>query len=360
MKKANLLEEKKIEIAELVKRLNPNSNPAVEDYLINRITELIDKKPLSAIEKMLKDEIEISKDEEDNEYDLLEEDIEDTYDNSSDSDDIYNVDPVRQYLNIIGRYKLLTPEEEKDLFNRYKNGDLEAKEKITNANYRLVVKVAKKYIGRGVQFLDLIQEGNLGLMKGIEKFDVSKGYKFSTYATWWIRQAISRAIADQARTIRIPVHMVEVINKYEKRLRELTIELGYEPTDEEMAQAMGCSLERIREIKKALIEPVSTELAVGDEKDSTLGDFIRDESESIEEISENNELRKVLFELLDTLNPREKDIIIKRFGLIDGQSRTLEEIGNDYNVTRERIRQIEQKSLAKLKRPSRSNRLKDF
>ena len=270
-------------------------------------------------------------------------------------------DPVRMYLKEIGQIKLLTNEEELDLADRIIAGDEEAKTILAEANLRLVVSIAKRYVGRGMLFLDLIQEGNIGLMKAVEKFDVSKGYKFSTYATWWIRQAITRAIADQARTIRVPVHMVETINKLARIQRQLTLELNREPSEEELAKKMNTSVDKIREIYKISQEPVSLETPIGEEDDSHLGDFIKDEHNmSPEEYATNEMLKDEISDILLTLTEREEKVIRLRFGLEDGKARTLEEVGQLFGVTRERIRQIEAKALRKLRHPSRSRKLRDY
>jgi RNA polymerase primary sigma factor len=270
-------------------------------------------------------------------------------------------DPVRMYLKEIGKVPLLTAEEEIELAKRMEQGDENAKRKLAEANLRLVVSIAKRYVGRGMLFLDLIQEGNLGLIKAVEKFDYRKGYKFSTYATWWIRQAITRAIADQARTIRIPVHMVETINKLIRVSRQLLQEYGREPQPEEIAREMGISEEKVREIMKIAQEPISLETPIGEEEDSHLGDFIPDEdAPAPAEAAAFNLLKEHLMEVLDTLTPREEKVLRLRFGLDDGRARTLEEVGREFNVTRERIRQIEAKALRKLRHPSRSKKLKDF
>ena len=270
-------------------------------------------------------------------------------------------DPVRMYLKEIGKVPLLTAEEEIELAKRMEQGDEEAKRRLIEANLRLVVSIAKRYVGRGMLFLDLIQEGNLGLIKAVEKFDYRKGYKFSTYATWWIRQAITRAIADQARTIRIPVHMVETINKLIRVSRQLLQEYGREPQPEEIAREMGISEDKVREILKIAQEPISLETPIGEEEDSHLGDFIPDEdAPAPAEAAAYNLLKEQLKEVLDTLTPREEKVLRLRFGLDDGRARTLEEVGREFNVTRERIRQIEAKALRKLRHPSRSKKLKDF
>ncbi|WP_425544739.1 RNA polymerase sigma factor RpoD [Clostridium oceanicum] len=270
-------------------------------------------------------------------------------------------DPVRMYLKEIGKVSLLTPEEEIDLAKRIEAGSMRAKKKLAEANLRLVVSIAKRYVGRGMLFLDLIQEGNLGLIKAVEKFDYRKGYKFSTYATWWIRQAITRAIADQARTIRIPVHMVETINKLIRVSRQLLQELGREPQPEEIAKIMEMPVDKVREIMKIAQEPVSLETPIGEEEDSHLGDFIPDdEAPAPAEAAAFTMLKEQLINVLDTLTPREEKVLRLRFGLDDGRARTLEEVGKEFNVTRERIRQIEAKALRKLRHPSRSKKLKDY
>ena len=270
-------------------------------------------------------------------------------------------DPVRMYLKEIGKVPLLTADEEIELAKRMEEGDVDAKHRLCEANLRLVVSIAKRYVGRGMLFLDLIQEGNLGLIKAVEKFDYRKGYKFSTYATWWIRQAITRAIADQARTIRIPVHMVETINKLIRVSRQLLQELGREPQPEEIAAEMNMPVERVREILKISQEPVSLETPIGEEEDSHLGDFIQDDNVPVPaEAAAFTLLKEQLVEVLGTLTEREQKVLRLRFGLDDGRARTLEEVGKEFNVTRERIRQIEAKALRKLRHPSRSRKLKDF
>ena len=270
-------------------------------------------------------------------------------------------DPVKMYLKDIGRVPLLSAEEEVELAKRMQEDDVAAKKRLSEANLRLVVSIAKRYVGRGMLFLDLIQEGNLGLMKAVEKFDYQKGFKFSTYATWWIRQSITRAIADQARTIRIPVHMVETINKLTRVQRLLLQELGREPTPEEIAEKMGVTEERVREIQKIAQDPVSLETPIGEEEDSHLGDFIEDEKTATPSDSvATTMLKEQLLSVLDTLTPREEKVLRLRYGIDDGKPRTLEEVGREFNVTRERIRQIEAKALRKLRHPSRSKKLKDF
>ena len=270
-------------------------------------------------------------------------------------------DHVRMYLKEIGKVALLSGDEEIELAKRIENGDEEAKRRLAEANLRLVVSIAKKYVGRGMLFLDLIQEGNLGLLKAVEKFDYRKGYKFSTYATWWIRQAITWAIADQARTIRIPVHMVETINKLIRVSRQLLQELGREPTDDELAAEMQMPVEKVRETRKIAQEPVSLETPIGEEEDSHLGDFIPDDDiPAPADAAAFSLLKEQLNEVLNTLNERERDVLRLRFGLVDGKARTLEEVGSQFNVTRERIRQIEAKALRKLRHPSRSKKLKDY
>ncbi len=270
-------------------------------------------------------------------------------------------DPVKMYLKDIGRVPLLSADEEVELAKRMQENDEAAKKRLSEANLRLVVSIAKRYVGRGMLFLDLIQEGNLGLMKAVEKFDYQKGFKFSTYATWWIRQSITRAIADQARTIRIPVHMVETINKLTRVQRVLLQELGREPTPSEIAEKMGVTEDRVREIQKIAQDPVSLETPIGEEEDSHLGDFIEDEKTTTPSDSVAfTMLKEQLLGVLDTLTPREEKVLRLRYGIDDGKSRTLEEVGREFNVTRERIRQIEAKALRKLRHPSRSKRLKDF
>ena len=299
--------------------------------------------------------------EEFNENDIEEVTEEEIADTDAMADGFAIDDPVRMYLKEIGKVDLLSPEEEIELAQRMSEGDEEAKRRLAEANLRLVVSIAKRYVGRGMLFLDLIQEGNLGLIKAVEKFDCTKGFKFSTYATWWIRQAITRAIADQARTIRIPVHMVETINKVIRVSRQLLQELGHDPQPEEIAEEMNLPVERVREILKIAQEPVSLETPIGEEEDSHLGDFIPDD-EALEpaEAASFTLLKEQLIEVLETLTPREAKVLRLRFGIEDGRTRTLEEVGKEFNVTRERIRQIEAKALRKLRHPSRSKKLKDF
>lgn len=304
--------------------------------------------------------------EDDSDEDILldvddEEDVEVEKIDLSVPDGVSIEDPVRMYLKEIGKVPLLSAEEEIELAKRMELGDQEAKKRLAEANLRLVVSIAKRYVGRGMLFLDLIQEGNLGLIKAVEKFDYRKGYKFSTYATWWIRQAITRAIADQARTIRIPVHMVETINKLIRVSRQLLQELGREPTPEEIAAEMNMPVERVREILKISQEPVSLETPIGEEEDSHLGDFIQDDNVPVPaDAAAFTLLKEQLEEVLGTLTEREQKVLTLRFGLEDGRARTLEEVGKEFNVTRERIRQIEAKALRKLRHPSRSRKLKDY
>ena len=299
--------------------------------------------------------------QDDSEDDIPEKDEEEVEIDLSVPEGVSIDDPVRMYLKEIGRVPLLTAEEEVALAKRMNEGDEEASKRLAEANLRLVVSIAKRYVGRGMLFLDLIQEGNLGLIKAVEKFDYTKGYKFSTYATWWIRQAITRAIADQARTIRIPVHMVETINKLIRVSRQLLQTLGREPTPEEIAKEMDISVDRVREIMKIAQEPVSLETPIGEEEDSHLGDFIEDQdAPAPADAASFMLLKEQLEEVLDTLTPREEKVLRLRFGLDDGRARTLEEVGQNFGVTRERIRQIEAKALRKLRHPSRSRKLKDF
>lgn len=296
----------------------------------------------------------------------LQEEIEEAEEQEPDTaetlaEDVSTNDPVRMYLREIGKVPLLTLEEEQAVARRIAEGDESAVKDMTEANLRLVVSIAKRYVGRGMQLLDLIQEGNLGLLKAVEKYDYTKGFKFSTYATWWVRQSITRALADQARTIRIPVHMVETMNKLTQTSRKLQQELGREPTEEELAEVMHMTPERVNEIRQMCMEPVSLESPVGEEDDSHLGDFIEDDSGSqpAEAVSQTM-LRQQLMEILDTLSPREAKVLRLRYGLDDGRPRTLEEVGREFNVTRERVRQIEAKALRKIRNPNRSSKLRDF
>ena len=295
---------------------------------------------------------------------LLREEGGEEYDDALNTDGIAIDDPVKVYLKEIGRVPLLTPEEEIDLALKIQAGGPDgekAKQRLSEANLRLVVSIAKRYVGRGMQFLDLIQEGNLGLIKAVEKFDHTKGFKFSTYATWWIRQAITRAIADQARTIRIPVHMVETINKVKKVSSQLLHEMGHDPSAEEIAERLDMPVDKVREIMRVAQEPVSLETPIGEEEDSHLGDFIPDDDAPIPaEAASQTLLKEQLADVLKTLTPREEKVLRLRFGLEDGRPRTLEEVGKEFNVTRERIRQIEAKALRKLRHPSRSRKLRDF
>ena len=325
---------------------------------IDRLYSVLEENEIDVLD------IELGKgDKEGEEDDELADDFEVTAekDDLKSAEAIQTDDPVRLYLKEIGKVPLLKADEEVELAKRMGEGDEDAKHKLTEANLRLVVSIAKRYVGRGMLFLDLIQEGNLGLIKAVEKFDYTKGFKFSTYATWWIRQAITRAIADQARTIRIPVHMVETINKLMRVQRNLLQELGREPTEEEIAEEMGLTVERVREILKIAQEPVSLETPIGEEEDSHLGDFIKDENVPVPaEAAARLLLKEQLDEVLSTLTEREQKVLRLRFGMNDGRARTLEEVGKEFDVTRERIRQIEAKALRKLRHPSRSRKLRDF
>ena len=322
------------------------------------------------VQVLEKNDIDVLQVVEGDDSDALDEDLNLMDENNEEEGDLMDLsvpdtinieDPVRMYLKEIGKVPLLTAEEEIDLAKRMEAGDEEAKKRLAEANLRLVVSIAKRYVGRGMLFLDLIQEGNLGLIKAVEKYDYRKGFKFSTYATWWIRQAITRAIADQARTIRIPVHMVETINKLVRVSRQLLQELGREPTPEEIAERMEIPVERVREILKISQEPVSLETPIGEEEDSHLGDFIQDDNVPVPaEAAAFTLLKEQLVEVLGTLTEREQKVLRLRFGLDDGRARTLEEVGREFNVTRERIRQIEAKALRKLRHPSRSRKLKDY
>lgn len=363
-------------LADLLEFAKKKKNVIEDTEIINHFNDCPDieltAERMTAIFEYLEensvDVLTITDDEEDPTDDdlLLEADVEpdvdvEQIDLNNVADGVSTDDPVRMYLKEIGKVPLLSAEEETELARRMEEGDEEAKKKLAEANLRLVVSIAKRYVGRGMLFLDLIQEGNLGLIKAVEKFDYSKGYKFSTYATWWIRQAITRAIADQARTIRIPVHMVETINKLVRVQRQLLQELGREATPEEIAEKMDISVDRVREIQKISQEPVSLETPIGEEEDSHLGDFLPDENVPVpDEAAAFTMLREQLDEVLGTLTEREQRVLKLRFGLDDGKARTLEEVGKEFKVTRERIRQIEAKALRKLRHPSRSRKLRDF
>ena len=332
---------------------------ALNEEQIEKVIEHLEKSGVDVLRITNDDEDDVIDDEE---IILSEEDEVDMENiDLSIPDGVSIEDPVRMYLKEIGKVPLLSAEEEIELAQRMEEGDEEAKKRLAEANLRLVVSIAKRYVGRGMLFLDLIQEGNLGLIKAVEKFDYRKGYKFSTYATWWIRQAITRAIADQARTIRIPVHMVETINKLIRVSRQLLQELGREPLPEEIAEEMNLPVERVREILKISQEPVSLETPIGEEEDSHLGDFIQDDNVPVPaDAAAFTLLKEQLVEVLGTLTEREQKVLRLRFGLDDGRARTLEEVGKEFNVTRERIRQIEAKALRKLRHPSRSRKLKDY
>ena len=332
-------------------------NDALEqlDFDVEKVDKLYDT--LESLNIDIVDDIDLS--------DLEGKDFDSEHDEDDESllsvDGINIDDPVKVYLKEIGRVPLLTPEEEVELAERMAKGDPAARKRLSEANLRLVVSIAKRYVGRGMQFLDLIQEGNLGLIKAVEKFDHTKGFKFSTYATWWIRQAITRAIADQARTIRIPVHMVETINKVKKVSSQLLHKNGHDPSAEEIAEELDMPIDKVREIMRVAQEPVSLETPIGEEEDSHLGDFIEDsDAPAPADAASHTLLKEQLEDVLSTLTPREKKVLELRFGLEDGRNRTLEEVGEEFNVTRERIRQIEAKALRKLRHPSRSKRLKDF
>ena len=347
-----------IEDTELIKHFNDLKEVALDLDTMQKIFNFLEKNGVDILQITDDDEEEPTLDE-----DVIAEgedvekiDFTDTGDISSTTQD-----PVKMYLKDIGKVPLLSAEEEIELAKRMENGDQNAKKRLAEANLRLVVSIAKRYVGRGMLFLDLIQEGNLGLIKAVEKFDYKKGYKFSTYATWWIRQAITRAIADQARTIRIPVHMVETINKLIRVSRQLLQELGREPLPEEIAKEMDMPVERVREILKISQEPVSLETPIGEEEDSHLGDFIQDDNVPVPaEAAAQTLLKEQLDEVLDTLTEREQKVLRLRFGMNDGRARTLEEVGREFDVTRERIRQIEAKALRKLRHPSRSRKLRDY
>ena len=339
------------EVKEFFAELNPD-----EDKL-EKVINFLDKNGVDVISM----EADLDDDEPLPEDLLFEDEEIEDYDDLSVPEGISTEDPVRMYLKEIGKVPLLSADEEIELAERMQHGDEEAKKRLAEANLRLVVSIAKRYVGRGMLFLDLIQEGNLGLIKAVEKFDFRKGFKFSTYATWWIRQAITRAIADQARTIRIPVHMVETINKLIRVSRQLLQELGREPLPEEVAKEMNMPVERVREILKISQEPVSLETPIGEEEDSHLGDFIQDDNVPVPaDAAAFTLLKEQLVEVLGTLTEREQKVLRLRFGLDDGRARTLEEVGKEFNVTRERIRQIEAKALRKLRHPSRSRKLKDY
>ena len=331
---------------------------SLEPEEVEKVYEALENANIDIIEEIEDDNVEPDVEE----LEEIEEEIKIEEVTNLDVPDSVNIDdPVRLYLKEIGKIPLLSAEEEIECAKKMMDGDEKARKKLSEANLRLVVSIAKKYVGRGMLFLDLIQEGNLGLIKAVEKFDYRKGYKFSTYATWWIRQAITRAIADQARTIRIPVHMVETINKLIRTSRHLLQQLGREPSIEEIAAEMEMPVERVKEIKKVAQEPVSLETPIGEEEDSHLGDFIPDDdAPSPSELAAYTLLREQLEEIIQTLTPREAKVLKLRFGLEDGKARTLEEVGKEFQVTRERIRQIEAKALRKLRHPSRSKKLKDY
>ena len=334
----------------------------LDDKKMERVCEYLEKSGIDILRVDI--ELDDFDDIEPLEEDLILDPVEEAEIKNADlsvPDGVATDDPVRMYLKEIGKVQLLSADEEIELAKKMEEGDAYAKKRLAESNLRLVVSIAKRYVGRGMLFLDLIQEGNLGLIKAVDKFDYRKGYKFSTYATWWIRQAITRAIADQARTIRIPVHMVETINRLIRVQRQLLQELGREPQPEEIAKVMGVSIDKVREIQKISQEPVSLETPIGEEEDSHLGDFIQDDSVPVPaEAAAFTLLRQQLDEVLDTLTEREQKVLRLRFGLSDGRARTLEEVGKEFNVTRERIRQIEAKALRKLRHPSRSKKLKDY
>jgi len=363
-------------VEELTKYANEHSGFVNNKYLESLdLFNLIDIDDIEEIKsKLAENQVEFIDEGENLEDIEIVEDLIDLEDEKEDAEDEeikledfsdlkgFNIDdPVKMYLKEIGKIPLLSADEERILAENMEAGDIEAKKKLAETNLRLVVSIAKRYVGRGMQFLDLIQEGNMGLMKAVEKFDFRRGFKFSTYATWWIRQAITRSIADQARTIRIPVHMVETINKLVRIERQLVQELGREPTNEEISEHMGIEVDKVNEIRKIAQEPVSLETPIGEEDDSHLGDFIEDETAiAPDEAANFSMLKEQLNQVLSTLSDREKKVLELRFGLNDGTPRTLEEVGKEFEVTRERIRQIEAKALRKLKHPSRSQKLKDF
>jgi len=359
MKEIKSLEERKNELLEIGKEQGHITFEQLADCLKGLE---IDNDSLDELyNSFVENNIEVVSGEEESGSSITKEDEPIILSDEEISKDVNINDPVRMYLKEIGRISLLSAEEESDLSIRVANGDVLAKNKLAESNLRLVVSIAKRYVGRGLLFLDLIQEGNIGLMKAVEKFDYDKGFKFSTYATWWIRQAITRALADQARTIRVPVHMVETINKMARIQRQMTLELNREPLEEEIAEKMGITVEKVREVIKISQDPVSLETPIGEEDDSHLGDFIKDErSLSPEEYATNEILKEEIKSVLLTLQEREQEVLELRFGLIDGTSHTLEEVGKRFNVTRERIRQIEAKALRKLRHPSRAKKLKDF
>ena len=348
-------------VKELVKEGKENGFLTYEQIAKKTIDLDLDNNSLDELYNTLtENQIEVRAEDDEEPIKLEEEDIE-IIDIPNESKDMSVNDNVRMYLKEIGKISLLSLEEEQNLSKRVAEGDEEAKRLLAESNLRLVVSIAKRYVGRGLLFLDLIQEGNIGLMKAVEKFDYDKGYKFSTYATWWIRQAITRALADQARTIRVPVHMVETINKMARIERQMTLELNREPSDEELAKKMGLSVDKIVEIRKISQDPVSLETPIGEEDDSHLGDFLADErTMSPEEYATYEILKDELRDVLKTLTKREEEVLELRFGLLDGSCHTLEEVGKKFGVTRERIRQIEAKALRKLRHPSRAKRLRDF
>ncbi len=355
-KKGSILDENEVTLFLADLNLDEEQYDKASDFLEQNNVDIL---PISGDDDIEPDDAALFAEESENEREGFLVDVENLDDDIPDGVNIE--DPVRMYLKEIGKVKLLSAEEEIELAKRMEQGDEEAKKKLSEANLRLVVSIAKRYVGRGLLFLDLIQEGNLGLIKAVEKFDYRKGYKFSTYATWWIRQAITRAIADQARTIRIPVHMVETINKLIRVSRQLLQELGREPSPEEIAEELKMPEERVREILKISQEPVSLETPIGEEEDSHLGDFIQDDNVPVPaDAAAATLLREQLDEVLSTLTEREQKVLRLRFGLDDGRQRTLEEVGREFNVTRERIRQIEAKALRKLRHPSRSRKLRDY
>ena len=365
-KETELDNKDKEKIKKIIAEAKKNGKMSVSD-LATKLNDVNPEKMDEVFDEFEKDGIDIMSDdfdEEPNIEDLKEVEnlkLDEITDEDTKLDGIGVDDPVRMYLREIGRIPLLTYDEELELAKKVLKGDEEAKQKLAESNLRLVVSIAKKYVGRGMLFLDLIQEGNMGLIKAVEKFDYTKGFKFSTYATWWIRQAITRAIADQARTIRIPVHMVETINKLIRTSRNLLQQLGREPTPEEIAKEMEIPVEKVIEIQKIAQDPVSLETPIGEEEDSHLGDFIQDEdSPAPQDAASYTLLKEQLEEVMNTLTPREAKVLKLRFGLEDGKSRTLEEVGKEFNVTRERIRQIEAKALRKLRHPSRSKKLRDY